>query len=116
MIGRVYILQSGKTNYYKIGLTKDPIKRRINELQSGNPYRITAILVQRVHDMRIAEDILHRKYYKQRGIGEWFYFIPATPLGQEPEPSIDDVVAYIKNELNQEVSHRLLLKEMQRGF
>lgn len=108
--GKVYILQSGKTNYYKIGLTKDPVQRRIRELQTGNPYRLTARLVHNVENMKIAENILHRKYYRQRGIGEWFYFDAAHE--QYPE-SIDSVIGFIVTQLNAEVKHRLLLKDLQ---
>ena len=112
--GKVYVLQSGDTHYYKIGLTKDHIKRRIDELQTGNPARIKACLVHTVRDMRIAEDILHRKYNKKRGIGEWFYFGPSF-LYDPDDILIEDVTAYIKKELNKEVEYRLLLKEFEIG-
>lgn len=110
MQGKVYVLQSGNSHYYKIGLTKDSIKKRIAQLQTGNPYRITARLVQTVHSMQVAEDILHRRYYQQRGIGEWFYFGPGANLISHIE--ITEVLQYIKTELNAEVAHRLELKDV----
>lgn len=36
----VYILRSGNTNNFKIGVSKN-IENRIKQLQTGNPYKIT---------------------------------------------------------------------------
>lgn len=108
--GRLYILQHNTSHYYKIGLTRGSIVDRIAKLQTGNPYRIYPRLVIDMPDMRIAETILHRKYIQHRGIGEWFYFDPKHD--KYPE-NIENVLAYIRDELIKEVEHRLLLKDMQ---
>lgn len=109
--GKIYVLQSGDTFYYKIGLTSGSVKKRIAELQTGNPFRITARLVHPVQNMKIAEDILHRRYFQKRGLGEWFYFGPSF-LYDPDDIFIEHVIDYITHTLNQEVEHRLLLKDM----
>ena len=107
--GKVYIIQSGSTNYYKMGLTKDTINQRIKQLQTGNPYQLRPTHSHNVVDMRIAETILHQRYFQQRGRLEWFFF---DPKHSKYPMSVYDVIAYIETELDNEVDHRLLLRRI----
>jgi hypothetical protein len=107
--GKVYIIQHFDSYYYKMGLTKDTIYKRIKELQTGNPYPLRPRLYHNVVDMRLAEDILHKKYAAYRGLGEWFYF---NPKNKQNSQSIEEVITYIENELDAEIEFRLLLKEL----
>lgn len=107
--GKIYVIQSGESHYYKIGLTKNITKTRLKALQTGNPYRLYLRLTMEVADMKLAEDILHRRYYEQRGIGEWFYFDPKHRI----RPArIEEALFYIQYNLNNEIAVRIKLKEM----
>lgn len=106
--GKIYVIQSGESNYYKIGLTRNFPKSRLATLQTGNPYRLFLRKIINVVDMRIAEDILHRRYYQQRGIGEWFLFDPKHYL----HPArISEAIVYMTDQLQKEVEFRLTLKD-----
>jgi len=110
--GKVYVIQSGESYYYKIGLAKDPYSQRIKNLQTGNPYRLYLRKTHDVKDMRVAEDILHRRYFQLRGIGEWFLFDPnhwLTPA------RVEELYFYIDNQLDLDMRAfeqiQMLLKE-----
>jgi hypothetical protein len=91
-----------------MGLTKDTIHERIKQLQTGNPFQLRPTLSHNVIDMRTAETILHQRYFQQRMRLEWFYFSSKSSYPID----VQDVIAYIENELDNEVDHRLLLKEI----
>ena len=58
--------------FYKIGITKDSVQKRIRQLQTGNPYRIvphTAIVIE---GAELVERHLHRTFSQNRRILEWF--------------------------------------------
>lgn len=110
--GKVYVIRSGDSHYYKMGLTKDTIHQRIKQLQTGNPYQLRPICSHVVSHMRIAETILHQRYFQQRGRLEWFYFNTASSMAAYPL-DIADVLAYIDIKLDGEIDYRLSLKELQ---
>lgn len=74
----IYIMRdSGNSELYKIGISKEPKKRRC-QLQTGNPH-----LIKLIFEMKIEDDInpLHvekivHNYLKEKNIwmlGEWFH-------------------------------------------
>ena len=83
--GKVYLLSEhnpdgSKTGYYKIGKTTQDVKKRVSDLQSGNPRKIK--LDEKVHevpDMDEAEKRAHNAASKWNtkkshgGGSEWFH-------------------------------------------
>lgn len=66
----VYLLYNVKNGFFKIGYSKNPMKRE-KTLQAEEPD--IAILKLWEKDMAF-EKYLHKKYIKQRVSGEWFKF------------------------------------------
>ena len=63
---KTYIAKSGRL--YKIGKSKDPVKR-INALKTGNPnIRLIAF------GEGVSEKTLHFRFRRNRQSGEWFKF------------------------------------------
>lgn len=102
--GKLYVIQHNHSNYYKIGLTTGSVAERLKKLQTGNPYRLYKRLEMTVLDVRLAETILHQKYHKYRGIGEWFFL--------DSDEAISELLTYILNDLSSDIQHRLLLKDI----
>ncbi len=71
MNGYVYLLYDGE--YYKIGITKGDIKKRIKTLQTGSPKPIRLINSYKTKNYRKMESWFHRLYKDDRVEGEWFY-------------------------------------------
>jgi hypothetical protein len=74
----IYLLQSGETTCYKIGVSKN-INSRIKELQSGNPYPIKLVACADLsrEDFRegaywMIEQSFHGMLRDARLSGEWF--------------------------------------------
>ncbi|BAY89452.1 MULTISPECIES: GIY-YIG nuclease family protein [unclassified Tolypothrix] len=68
----VYIVRSGETNRYKIGMTKN-IYQRFKKLQGTDaPYYINSIHHIKVINSRVIEKYLHNKYKSYQVKGEWF--------------------------------------------
>jgi hypothetical protein len=66
----VYLIQSGDTDYYKIGKTRRPLCERISEIQTGNPNHVRLIASTSFY----SEKFLHDKFKQFRTRGEWFLF------------------------------------------
>jgi hypothetical protein len=90
----------GDTDYIKIGITGDSVHRRIAELQTGNPLPLHAVLEKTVEDARLAEIIVHDRYWLLREMGEWFYLDPEKITLQEVE-------SYIRNDLDVDIAKKL---------
>lgn len=79
--GWVYVLHFEipgiKSNYYKIGLTKNPVANRIAGLQTGNPFKIVQHHKFDSECMGLLEGHLHKTFAKKRFRKEWFTFTPA---------------------------------------
>lgn len=70
MNGYVYLLTDGE--YFKIGVTRGKIEKRIKKLQTGNPY-IIAILKYFYSEYPFQlEKYLHNIYEHKRVNNEWF--------------------------------------------
>ena len=82
--GKVYLLSEhnqygSKTGYYKIGKTIQDVKKRISDLQGGNPRKIEEVESHQVSDMSEAETRAHQAVKKWNtkatygGGSEWFH-------------------------------------------
>jgi hypothetical protein len=58
-------------NYVKIGRSIDP-KRRLADLQTGNPFKLT--LIRTLNEKDFEESTLHKKFNRFRVRGEWFRY------------------------------------------
>lgn len=69
----LYIIQSDVTGAFKIGRSKDPVKR-LKQLQTGSPYKLKLICV--LHEQGKKEKDLHKRLNEsgRRCKGEWFDF------------------------------------------
>ncbi|OUL29073.1 GIY-YIG nuclease family protein [Nostoc sp. 106C] len=68
----VYLVQSGETNRYKIGITKN-IDQRFKKLGGTDaPYYVQPIHHIEVTNSRVIEKYLHRKYKSYKAKHEWF--------------------------------------------
>ena len=74
-MGFVYLLLAVDINgleTYKIGVTKRNINKRISELQTGNPYKISLLHSYESQNYLKVEKWLHRKYFiKTDAKNEW---------------------------------------------
>lgn len=60
------------TDYYKIGVTKRSVEKRIKQLKTGNPDEILLVKQFECEYYRKVESWLHRKHAAKRVEGEWF--------------------------------------------
>jgi len=67
----VYLVRSGRSNLYKVGTTVD-LKRRLENLQSGNPFPLTVIKAWPVSDGETSEGQLHDLLNRFHFNLEWF--------------------------------------------
>lgn len=70
----VYFVRAGNRGAIKIGVAKD-VKKRIDELQIGNAFRLNVIacIPCDCRDQAVGlEQKIHRFFKKQRIRGEWF--------------------------------------------
>ena len=74
----VYFIQSDQSKSkkpVKIGMANDP-QKRLEELQTGNPYELSVIATiefKTRRDASLAESHLHRRLSRMRMRGEWFF-------------------------------------------
>lgn len=78
----LYLLQSGDTECFKIGVSEN-IKFRISQLQIGNPHRIKLVASANTdrealnqYAAHIVEQALHNIFWDVRLCGEWFRLLP----------------------------------------
>lgn len=68
---QVYLLKSDYTGYYKIGVSKNPVKR-INQLQTGSSENISLVYSYTSEIPYRLENALHN-YYKMYNVNrEWY--------------------------------------------
>lgn len=67
----IYLIQSLENSYYKIGISNNP-KRRIKELQTGNPSQLKLVETYQSEHAEKIERTLQRRYSYLRKEGEWF--------------------------------------------
>lgn len=85
-MGYVYLLESSNEDgtIYKIGYTKNDVKRRIEKLQTGNPHEIKEVCSYQTKYNQKLERAIHNRYSHCRLKGEWFKL------------ELNDVVDFIK--------------------
>lgn len=70
--GYVYLISDG--TYIKIGHTKTSIKRRIEDMQTGNANKLEVLAYARVEKSSKLEKYLHDRYKEYKHRREWFRF------------------------------------------
>ena len=70
MKGYVYLLTDGE--FFKIGVTRGSIEKRIKKLQTGNPDNITIVNYHLTEYPFKLESALHARHAHQRINNEWF--------------------------------------------
>jgi hypothetical protein len=68
--GFIYLVSDG--HYTKIGATSYNVKKRLNELQTGNAKKLKIIDSYRVDHKITTERYLHEMFSEKRVLGEWF--------------------------------------------
>ena len=84
--GYIYIIHAEKTNYYKIGISKDAPRNRIASIQTGSVFDLKFIDIRYTKQFRVLEKDLHRQYKDYNVRGEWFELV---------EKQINEIVNYI---------------------
>lgn len=97
--GIVYLLGDWeKEGFYKIGVTKDNLERRIKKLQTGNSGEIYVINYFETEHPFFLEKQLHFKYQGKRAIGEWFELTNEEVLNFEKScGEIEEMVETMKD-------------------
>ena len=68
--GSIYLITDGK--YTKIGATSYNVKKRLNELQTGNAKLLKIIYSYKVNNKMSTEKFLHKMFEEKNVLGEWF--------------------------------------------
>lgn len=68
--GHIYIVKCRE--YYKIGITKQPVVKRLISLQTASPFEITVVASKKIKDIRVNETNLHKLLRDFHVRGEWF--------------------------------------------
>lgn len=72
-MGVVYLLgDSLKEGFYKIGVTRGAIEKRIKKLQTGNAGEIYLVNSFETNHPFILEKMLHNRYFGKQAMGEWY--------------------------------------------
>lgn len=72
-MGTVYLIcDLGHDNMFKIGVTKQPIEKRMKQLQTGNGSEIFLVNYHETEYPYYIEKMLHQRFGSDRKIGEWF--------------------------------------------
>lgn len=69
--GFIYVLRSGETNRFKIGLSKN-VPGRLESLQTGNPETLSLVCTFPAIDVFTKEQELHKRYEAKKITREWF--------------------------------------------
>lgn len=69
-LSTIYVIQSGESDYFKIGRARN-VAARLASLQVGNPMKLSIVVSFQGFERRI-----HRRFSGQRVVGEWFRLGP----------------------------------------
>lgn len=86
--GYIYLINAVGSNYFKIGLTKNP-RQRIKQISPKMPFETEYVLLWRTLFMHHAEKYLHDYFEECRANGEWFLFKLEKP--EEDEDSVNNI-------------------------
>ena len=74
-MGIVYLFRANKHDLFKIGFTDGDPERRLGEVQTGCPYRLSIYAYIDLNgkiDAQVVERAIHRELARCRMSGEWF--------------------------------------------
>lgn len=72
-MGLVYLILNSETDRYKIGVTSnDTVKKRFNNIKTGNDCGLMLISTFKTKHHRKLERMLHVRFSNKRYSGEWF--------------------------------------------
>ena len=71
--GMVYCLEC--EGFYKFGITRNEIKKRLTTIRSGNPFEVNLLWVARTNNTGKYERMIHDQIKDNHVRGEW-YAIP----------------------------------------
>lgn len=77
--GMVYCVEC--EGFYKIGVTSYGIRKRLQSIQTGNPFEVKILWVARTNDIGKYERIIHNQLKDNHVRGEW-YDIPKIAAKQ----------------------------------
>jgi hypothetical protein len=89
---KLYLIKEDSTNRYKVGITKQPIYKRMKQLQTGNSNEIVLVDYYDTDDKKL-EQMVQGRLKKYQTQGEWF------------ELPLDEVICFKK--LCREVEEQL---------
>lgn len=72
--GYVYLVRQGETDLYKIGHTSKHPKKRLGELQTGNPDQLHLVTYYRTANYKEVEQLMHISNATNHHWREWFRF------------------------------------------
>lgn len=68
---KIYLIQLGDKNVFKIGYAKNP-KQRLKELQTSNHEKLSIVFEFQTVNFSKIESMLHNHFSMNRINGEWF--------------------------------------------
>lgn len=71
-MGFIYLINKNDTNLYKIGVTKNEVKKRLKQLQTGSSEELILVENYKTDFYFKIERMLHRLYNNKHIHGEWF--------------------------------------------
>ena len=86
--GKVYCV-SHLDKFFKFGITQKSVKKRIRQMQTGNPVKLNLVWCYVVEDFRVTERVIHDYLKDKHKLGEWFEMSLdfANMIGAEIEDS-----------------------------
>lgn len=101
-MGYVYLINIEMTDFYKIGITKGTIEKRMKSLQTGNAQSLVVCKSFQSEIYKKIETVIHRAYSHKKYItedfkklkGEWFL------LTKEDVANFETTCAQIENAIN----------------
>lgn len=67
----VYLIKSLDSSYYKVGVSKTPIKR-LGSIQTGNPSELNLLYEYYSDNAHTIERVWHRLHSHVKKYGEWY--------------------------------------------
>lgn len=94
-MGSVYLLgDSEKEGFFKIGVTRGDINKRIKKLQTGNAGEIYLVSYYETEQPFLMEKMLHTKFNGNKILNEWF------SLTTEETVKFKDICEEIQKNIN----------------
>lgn len=72
-MGFIYLIRCNE--FYKIGVSETSVAGRLEQLQTGNPYRLELIAYFELQDLLVTERKLHNMLSAKHTRGEWFQLV-----------------------------------------